>query len=368
MKRRSVLIFGLVVLQALALVVVFAITYLASQDVLLRYAEDLAARIARDTTAYTEDFLDPSEDAAELGASLTESGVLAAGDRSQLTRYFFEVLAARQEVEGIYYGDETGAFTYVSRDGSRAEAAIRVKLVSTTPVRRVRLIWYTETFQSVTAEIDESDTFDPRTRPWYGAAMDQTGLSWTPPYVFFTAQTPGITASIPVVPPGRETAQGVIGVDIGLSALSAFLDGLDISPRGRAAIISEAGDIVAHSDPALVNVTEAGGEMRLTTMEGGQAPLVTQAAGAIDGGLEGLFPGEIRLARFEAEGETWLAAVQRLRLARTPWTVVTTLPEADILAPLYRVRDTALLVTLAVLAATALLGFVFVRKVTRPPS
>lgn len=360
-KRRSSLILGLVGLQALALLVVLAITYLASQDVLLRYAEDLAARIARDATAYTEAFLDPADDAAALSAGLAESDVLDTRDRTQLTRYFFEILQARDDFEGLYYGDEAGNFTFVNRAADLPDAAFRAKLISTEPNRRVRLIWYTPDFESVSARIDGKDDFDPRVRPWYRAAMAGPGVAWTPPYIFFSAQAPGITASIPVSGPDG-TASGVMGVDIGLAALSAFLDDLDISPRGSAAIVAESGDIIAHSDPELGALLDPEGNVRFGTVGEAGDPLLTRAAGAIEGGLGDLFPGEIRLARFEAQGETWLAAVQRLHLARTPWTVVTWLPEADMLAPLWRVRDTALVVAAIVLAVTAALGYVFVRS------
>lgn len=363
-ERRSVLVVGLVALQALALIVVLAITYMSSQEVLLRYAEDLAARIARDTTAYTEAFLEPANDSAALGAGLIEGRVIAADDRSRLTRHFFESLRTRDEFEGMYYGDDTGAFIFVSRDTSEAGAAYRAKLISTEPNRRVRLLWYSDEFESVTASIDDEDGFDPRTRPWYRAAMESQSVSWTSPYMFFSAQVPGVTASIPVnVPDG--SANGVIGVDISLAALSAFLDGLDISPRGSAAIVAESGDIVAHREPELRAVTEADGSVRFRTVGEGEDPLLTRAAEAIEGGLGGLFPGEIRLARFEAAGETWLAAVQRLHLKSTPWTVVTYLPEADMLTPLWRVRDIAVVVALATLAGTALVGFFFVGFVSR---
>ena len=86
MPRRLILILGLVGLQALALVVVLGITYWASQGVLLRFAEGLTARIARDTTAYTENFLDPAEDAAQLSQRLLEAGVVPHDDTEALGR------------------------------------------------------------------------------------------------------------------------------------------------------------------------------------------------------------------------------------------------------------------------------------------
>ena len=45
--------------------------------------------------------------------------------------------------------------------------------------------------------------------------------------------------------------------------------------------------------------------------------------------------------RFDAQGEVWIGAVMRLERARTPWTVVTYLPEEDILGQLSQVRSIA---------------------------
>jgi hypothetical protein len=121
------------------------------------------------------------------------------------------------------------------------------------------------------------------------------------------------------------------------------------------------GDIIAHSLPALMGGPQTANGFR--QLADGSDPILSQAAAQIEGGLETLFPGEIRLARFEAEGEVWIGAVLRLGLDRTPWTVVTYLPESDILAPLHEVRNTALMVSLVALLATAVLGYVYGRWV-----
>ncbi|MDF0602387.1 cache domain-containing protein [Psychromarinibacter sp. C21-152] len=359
MPRRLILVLGLVGLQALALVVVLGITYWASQDVLLRYAEGLTARIARDATAYTEDFLDPANDAAVLSRRLIESGVVDTEDRAALTRYLFGLVKMRPNFDGTYYGDEAGEFVFVNRDTSMERSAFRVKDIVTEPERIVELSWVTEQFREVAGRTDPQDDYDPRTRPWYRQAQERGGLAWTAPYIFFTSQRPGITVAVPVDDPETLRFSGAVGVDIGIGALSAFLDGLDISPRGSAAIVAEAGDIIAHSQEELVATPDGQGGVRFGKVADGEDPILTGAAASIEGGLNGLFPGEIRVSRFEAAGETWLGAVQRLRLERTPWTVVTYLPQSDILSPLWRVRNTALWVAAGALLATALLGLVF---------
>ncbi len=365
MPRRLILIVGLVGLQALALIVVLGITYWASQDVLLRFAENLTARIARDATAYTEDFLDPADDAAQLSQRLLEAGVVAPDDRETLSRYLFDLLKTRDNFDGAYFGFANGDFVYVSRDASEPRAAFRLKTITAAPDREVALSWHTERFRQVSGREEPEDDYDPRDRPWYRAALDADDVSWTPPYIFFSSQRPGVTVSMPVDDPLTGGVLGAVGVDIGIESLSTFLEGLEISPNGSAAIVSDSGDIVAHSEEDFVAEAGADGTVRFNTVEGAADPLLTRAAASIPGGLDGLFAGEIRVSRFRANGEAWLAAVQRLRLERTPWTVVTWLPESDILEPLHQVRSTALWVALAALVATALLGLLYGKVLMR---
>ncbi|WP_172296524.1 cache domain-containing protein [Pseudoruegeria sp. HB172150] len=365
MSRRLTLVIGLVALQALALVVVLGISYFTSQDELLDYAEGLAARIASDTTAYTEDFLDPANDAADLSYRLAETGVLDPTDREKLTRYFFETLRVQEQFAGIYYGVDNGDFLYVSRDGAEDGADFRVKEIITRPRRIVDLAWYNEGFRLISDRKEPEDDYDPRIRPWYNNALEAGGASWTSPYIFFTSKKPGITVSVPVDDPLTGETQGAIGVDIGIEALSRFLEDLQISPNGSAAIVAETGDIIAHSDPALVATTEANGTVRFSTLSDGGDPILTQAVAEMDAGLEGLFPGEVRVSRFRADGEVWLGAVQRLQLERTPWTVVTYLPQSDILEPLWRLRNTAIWVAVLALLATAALGLLYGGAVMR---
>jgi hypothetical protein len=66
MSRRLKLVLGLVGLQAVAMLVVLGVTYVSSQTMLLRFSETFAARISRDTTAFTEGFLAPAGKAAQI--------------------------------------------------------------------------------------------------------------------------------------------------------------------------------------------------------------------------------------------------------------------------------------------------------------
>ncbi|MEL7116560.1 MAG: cache domain-containing protein [Pseudomonadota bacterium] len=357
MSRRLKLVLGLVALQGAAMLVVLGVTYWASQDMLLRFSEDLAARIARDTTAFTDGYLEPANETVEITHRLIEREIFSAESPTALRTYFLELLSERETIDGIYYGDETGAFLFASRAAEDAPGPLRFKRIETAPERAVTLEWYTDRLRRVDQSDDPEDAFDPRTRPWYTEAVAEDAAVWTNPYIFFSSQEPGITVAVPVHNALGSSTVGAVGVDIKITALSAFLETLDISPRGQAAIVSKAGDIIAHSVPDVMSGRD------FNTVSDGSDPILAQAAAQIEGGFDTLFPGEIRLARFDADGEVWLGSVLRLELERTPWTVVTYLPESDILEPLHRVRSTAVLVSLLALLATALLGYVYGRRV-----
>ena len=89
-------------------------------------------------------------------------------------------------------------------------------------------------------EYPTDDTYDPRTRPWYSGAVSTTGVFWTGVYIFFTDQKPGITAA-KALRNGKGELLGVIGLDIELTSLSAFLGSLQIGRSGRAMIIGSGG-------------------------------------------------------------------------------------------------------------------------------
>src|SRR5262249_46134368 len=97
----------------------------------------------------------------------------------------------------------------------------------------------------IATERDASDTFDPRTRSWYEGAESSKKPFWTDTYSFFTLKKPGITFSIPHFD-AQGRLQTVMGVDIELATLCAFLKQLDIGQSGRALIVDHDGRVVAY--------------------------------------------------------------------------------------------------------------------------
>lgn len=94
-------------------------------------------------------------------------------------------------------------------------------------------------------EWDKVLDYDPRKRPWFTGALASSGGSphFTQPYTFFTTKDPGITASLKYRP-AKDAPEHVIAFDIMLIDLSRFTTGLNVSPHGQLAVLSEDGRVL----------------------------------------------------------------------------------------------------------------------------
>ena len=90
-------------------------------------------------------------------------------------------------------------------------------------------------------------TFDPRTRPWYRAAIATPQRIRTAPYIFFTSHEAGITVA-------RQSATSgvVIGADMSLAALTQVLRAQRPSRSTEILLVDQAGLVVAHPQRELI--------------------------------------------------------------------------------------------------------------------
>ncbi|MBH9578897.1 HD domain-containing protein [Inhella sp. 1Y17] len=86
--------------------------------------------------------------------------------------------------------------------------------------------------------------FDPRTRPWWAAALQAPGMAISPPYLFFTTRSPGLTLS------QRSRAGGaVVGADLLLSDLARTLGTQRLTPGTQLALVDAQQRVLAYSEP-----------------------------------------------------------------------------------------------------------------------
>ncbi len=92
----------------------------------------------------------------------------------------------------------------------------------------------------------EKPAYDPRTRPWYQAAVAAKQGIWTSIYSGFTPGTIFVAASQPLYDRTGKFL-GVSGVDVSLSEIQKFLANNPVSPTSQVFLVEKSGLLVASS-------------------------------------------------------------------------------------------------------------------------
>ena len=245
MKNKSIryfLIVLLLALQSLMLIVILLTTHKNTEIVLRKHAQEVMDYLITTVADSTQSFLASTEQVLWLTHSLVSTDILDPENDQQLALYLMTQLQINKQLAGIYLGRYDGSFVFVKRE----ENGFRTKFIrkSVSGERTVEIIFYDETLKQTEQIIDPDDTYDPRKRTWFQAADKANTLIWTDPYIFFTARLPGITAALPITQVDSAPI-GVIGVDIEITGLSAFLQNIPIERNGSAFIQNENGVAVA---------------------------------------------------------------------------------------------------------------------------
>ena len=331
--RRSVarvlLSIGIAVSTFIVLLSVLLSFRLSSEDAIVADMRGVIEAVSFETVAHTESFLAPAERSAEEIARLLQQGRLDEEGGIPTDEFFFDVLRVNDSFDGIFVGRSDGSFTYVIRND---DGGYRTKEITfgADGRRTVSNSDHDEDHLELASEIDPQDPFDPRTRPWFDLAVEADGAGvWTSPYVFFSSGLPGVTRA-QAVPTGSGVRAGeevVVGIDIRLDSLSAFMDERQASLNGESFILDRQRSVVAY--PGAGQVTDNNELANASDLDDPPVRFVSDLVAQRDGEpLNELLGGTV-------DGEDYQFAVTSL--ANNPdWVVAVTAPDDDFLS---RVRD-----------------------------
>ncbi len=239
-----------------------------------------------------------------------ERGLVDPNDRDELLRYFLSLKKIYPYFVNINYGDENGYFLMV-------------------PPQRPEI----------------HKLFDPRVRPWYTGAMRRNGLYWTEVYIFASSQRPGITVSAPILN-SQHRPFAVCSIDIDLSTLSRFLKKVKVGKHGYAFIMeNNTRRIIAHpelprlyEDPAEIDrLTKSISELRRSRKEFGTT--------------------------FDKGRKFFTAYVD---YPQNNWTIGVTLPEADFMGNLKKVKEASVTIILGAILLASFMSYLLMRTIARP--
>lgn len=355
---------GIISLQIVTVCVILASSFISTEQVLIGHAQQLMRNLSREVIHRSEEFLSPAKSAVSLTKSLARHQVVSAEKPDEMERYFFNQLLLYPHIAGIYYGNLKGDFYFVRRSAEIADFQIK-RILQDEGERTVLNRWLGVEHNLVNSSFDPTDTYDPRSRPWFKKAVAERRQIWTDPYLFFTSKTPGITVASPVYSQSGEML-GVVGVDIDLSALSDFLSFLDLSENASAIILNNNGDVVAYRDPQEVYVEdESNGTRRLLRVGELKSPEAKAAVASLNSDPGWYVLNTAKNTSFSL-GEREYQAVFTPFSDNWPWLLGIYVPEDDFLTEIKENQRLNLILAVAITLVSVLVGILFARSLSRP--
>ena len=369
---RWTIILGCIVLIWGSHILVTPSSYFMTKRVLTKHMYDIMTNISDLTVEQAHNHLNKARSAASLAKQLLGSNVVTNDIRgsSALERYLFDQLSIYSHLSGIYVGGLNGNFFMVSRHQKYQPDGYRTKVIwNDEGIRSVDLTWRSKDYYQIASEQDDEDSYDPRLRPWFKKVLEHKHVIWTDPYVFFTAQKPGVTIAGPSYDEDGYL-KGIVGVDIEISELSTFISKLRVGKSGKAFILHRNGDIIAYHDlDKLVVGQDDNTGLRLPKIKELNDPIVQKSFNSIDwqrDDEENLILKKPKFASFTHDGETYLSMFTPFPEEELPWIIGVYIHEDDYLADIKSNQWVNLFITLIITALASILGLFFARRIITP--
>jgi HAMP domain-containing protein len=203
--------------------------------------------------------------------------------------------------------------------------------------------------------------FDPRTRPWYKAAVAARQATWSEIYPNTAGITAYLGASLPFYSDSGEL-QGVLLTNINLSQIGKFLHDLRIGKNGQAFIIERSsGMLVATStkEKPFRTLNKDYGAERVSATDS-QNPITKATAQYLTTHVNYQnLPKNAQQLEFESNGKRYFVQIQSFRdKIGLDWAIVVVVPEADFTERIHantQITIKLLIIALAVATASAIL-------------
>jgi adenylate cyclase len=343
---------------------------LQSYSTTTREIEELAHSLFRDLSRQafhrTREHLGTARDMVGMLQELSDSGRLGS-DRRTLGGEMMAALRSNADYTWVSYSGEDGSFTgaYRASDGSTLVNA------SWIVDGKTKMEEFNVSRDGVWTPIRTSDDYgyDPRTRPFYTRAVQANQPIWTPPYVFFGQEIPGITYAAPRWDKNRKRL-GVFSVDFDLNRLSELMRQVSGTGTGTTFMFTPDGTLLAH--PQIKCVECEGKEGRLLKISDVNDPVLRSYAAAAKGvdmtpSPAGVAEQNVRRLSFSADGKHYLGAGTAYRVNDELAIVVgLAAPEALFLDPIHQNLRLALVVAVVVLVAGFIVALLLANTVARP--
>jgi adenylate cyclase len=350
-QRLSLLRIGIpilgVALVIIAIIGIAAFSHYSNRRGVLALSDNLLTTLDAQIAQRVAAFVDPCERTLRILRDIV-ANTPSAGRRELAEHFAVSALRELPQIASLYAGDGEGNFLMVRRHG--ADGFESKEVVNDPEHRHSIVVKRNAAFEEIDRHDDPTDTFDPRTRPWYEGALKSGDVFWTGIYVYFSDRKPGITVSSRV--PNSTRVEQILGIDITLAELSKFLGSLEIGAHGRAFIIDGAGFLIAAPDIAATDAPVGPNDTvpRRIDQLGDKALIAAFDRFRVEG------KGRRTIV---IDGSTYISSATPLPERGRDWWVIILVPESDFIGFVANNNRVALamsgVIVLAVIALAALL-------------
>ncbi|MBN1165511.1 MAG: PAS domain S-box protein [Methanospirillaceae archaeon] len=207
--------------------------------------------------------------------------------------------------------------------------------------------------------------YDPRTRPWYQAAVDAEGPVWTPVYIWLE----GVVSIDAVLPVYTDSGglRGVLDTALTLSGIGEYLKNLTSSEEEIAIIIERSGLLIATSTDQNI-FKEKNGELIRLFIQDTRDPVLEKIASH-------LFSGDGKREEI-TERQQFLSDIQGTRylVTITPyqdpygldWLIILVFPESEYLGDVAKQNAVIAFLIIISIIGTSLVCILLARWITKP--
>lgn len=232
---------------------------------------------------------------------------------------------------------------------------------------KYKLHVYETTTQGLRSRLVAVKSYNPLIESWYADAVRAKRPIWSKIYQWDDKpDVMSISLSYPVYTQQRQLS-GVIGVDLMLADIQAFLQTVRVSPGAKVFILERNGLLVASSAQEPAYTVEQGQAKRLAAIASQESiiQMTTQHVLQTVGHLQSIQRSQNFV--FSHEGERQFAYVMPWgKDLGLDWLIIVVVPESDFMSRIYANTNATILFCLLAFAIAILVGLVTSRWLTRP--